>query len=261
MDEGSGTLAADSSLNGNAGTLMRGGGGTAGHSGQAVALDGVSGYVRIPHAAGLDAYPLTVAVWFKSTTTGWRALVNKHLAGSMNGYQVLFSSGNLCTWYFKDSSNYVYDGGGCPLSRAGTNDGRWHPAEFVVDGTGGRLYVDGAQKASRAWTGVAAANTTTQEVQLGHDPGGVEATRARRGPALQTGPDRRRGPRPLQRPAMKAICLLPPVDADRPRSDVVITELAVLEEAAGRPDPLWQKTDCCGRAPRTAGPEGLWQFR
>ena len=177
MDEGSGTVATDSSGNGNAGTLMNGAGWTAGHSGQAVALDGVSGYVRIPHAAGLDAYPLTVAVWFKSTTTtGWRALVNKYLAGSMNGYQVFFSGGNLCAWYFRDSSNYIFDGTGCPLSTAGTNDGLWHQAVFVVDATGGRLYVDGAQKASRAWTGVAAAPTTTQDVQLGHYPGGAEAT-------------------------------------------------------------------------------------
>ncbi len=60
---------------------------------------------------------------------------------------------------------------------------------------------------------------------------------------------------------MKAICVLPPVDADRPRSDAVATELLVLEEAAGQPDPLWQKTDYCGRAPRNPDRGGLWEFR
>jgi hypothetical protein len=177
LDEGSGTLAGDSSGNGNAGSLVNGAGWTPGHSGQAVSLDGVNDYVRIPHTAALDAYPLTVAVWFKSTTTtGWRALVNKYLAGSMNGYQVFFSGGSLCAWYFRDASNSVYDGSGCPMATTGYNDGQWHQAVFVVDAAGGRLYVDGAQKGTRAWTGSAGAVTTTQEIQLGHYPGGSEGT-------------------------------------------------------------------------------------
>ena len=147
MDEGSGTTAADASGNGNAGSLMNGAGWTAGHSGQAVALDGVNAYVRIPHAAALDAYPLSVAVWFKtSTTTGWRSLVNKYVGGSMNGYQVFLYNGSLCAWYFKNGSNYVYDGSGCTLPTPGYNDGQWHQAVFVVDAAGGRLYVDGRRR-------------------------------------------------------------------------------------------------------------------
>src|SRR5204863_8126501 len=67
----------------------------------------------------------------------------------------------------KDSANYVYDGTNCTLSTPGYNDGGWHQAVFVVDTAGGRLYVDGAQKATRAWTGVAGAPTTTQEIRLG----------------------------------------------------------------------------------------------
>ena len=177
MDEGSGTTAADSSGNGNAGSLMNGAGWSAGHLGQAAALDGVNDYVSIPHAAALNAYPLSVAVWFKTgTTTGWRALVNKYAGGSMNGYQVFLYNGSLCAWYFKDGSNYVYDGSGCPMSTPGYNDSQWHQAVFVVDASGGRLYVDGAQKGSRAWTGVAGAPSTTQEIQLGHYPSGSEPT-------------------------------------------------------------------------------------
>src|SRR5260370_21631185 len=119
MDEGIGTLAAESSGNGNAGTLMNGAGWTAGHSGQAVALDGVSGYVRIPHAAGLDAYPLTVAVWFKSTTTtGGRGLVNKDFEGLVRRVHGSFSGAHRGAWYFPDSSNYLFDGTGWPPSTA-----------------------------------------------------------------------------------------------------------------------------------------------
>ncbi|PYQ11137.1 MAG: hypothetical protein DMF80_22470, partial [Acidobacteria bacterium] len=89
MDEGSGTTATDSSGNNNAGTLLSGATWTAGTSGQAVALDGVAGYVRIAHNAALDAFPLTAAVWFKtSTTSGVRGLVSKYVPASYNGYQI-----------------------------------------------------------------------------------------------------------------------------------------------------------------------------
>jgi hypothetical protein len=101
-----------------------------------------------------------------------RALVNKYVAGSFNGYQLYFYNGSLCAWYMKGSSGYIYDGTNCTLSTAGYNDGQWHQASFVVDASGGRLYVDGVQNASRAWTGAAGAASTTQEIRLGHYPGG-----------------------------------------------------------------------------------------
>src|SRR5206468_997507 len=62
LDEGTGTTAADSSGNGNAGTLMNGAAWTAGTTGQGVLLDGVDGYVSIRHNAALDSLPLSVAV-------------------------------------------------------------------------------------------------------------------------------------------------------------------------------------------------------
>src|SRR5439155_25171321 len=101
--------AADSSGNGNTGTLMNGAAWTAGVSGQAVSLDGADDHVRIAHTTALNAYPLTAAVWFKtSTSSGVKGLVNKYLAGSFNGYQIYFVNGNLCAWYMKDSSNNTY---------------------------------------------------------------------------------------------------------------------------------------------------------
>jgi len=125
MHEGTGAIAADSSGNGNTGTLMNGALWGAGHSGPAVVLDGVDDQVRIPHSPSLNAYPLTAAVWFKTTTnSGVRGLVNKYLAGSFNGYQIHFVNGKLCAWYMKDSANYVYDGTSCTLSTSAYNDAR-----------------------------------------------------------------------------------------------------------------------------------------
>src|SRR5207249_8359267 len=67
-----------------------------------------------------------------------------------------------------DSSNYVYDGTSCTLSTPGYNDGSWHQAVLVVDATGASLYVDGAQKSTRVWTGTAGASSSTQDVRVGY---------------------------------------------------------------------------------------------
>src|SRR6267378_1740967 len=154
FDAGSGTTALDSSGNGNTGTLVNGPTWTTGKLALALAFDGLSNYVNVPHAGALDAYPLTIAAWIKTTaSTGVRGIVNKYVAGTTNGYQVFLNDGSLCAWYLRDTLNYVSDGGTCPLSTAGYADNQWHHVAFVIDASGARLYVDGLQKAALGWTG------------------------------------------------------------------------------------------------------------
>ena len=98
--------------------------------------------------------------------------MNKYAASSYNGYNLFMNNGALCAWYLRSTTNYVYDGGGCTLSTTGYNDSQWHHVVYVVDASGGRLYVDGAVKASQGWTGPAGSPTTTQPVNIGHYPGG-----------------------------------------------------------------------------------------
>jgi hypothetical protein len=172
LDEGTGLTTVDSSGNGNTGTLVNGPVWTAGRSGQGLSLDGVNDFVRVPHTAALNAFPITVAAWFKTNTTaGLKGVVNKYFAGSFNGYQIFFQDGDLCAWLLRDMSNYIYDGGECTMRTTGFNDDQWHQAVFVADTAGGRLYVDGVQKATQPWTGAAGAVTTTQQLRLGHYPG------------------------------------------------------------------------------------------
>ena len=139
--------------------------------GAGLSLDGVDDYVAVPHTSALDAYPLTVSAWFRTTTqSGLKGLVNKYSAGSFDGYEVFLHDGDLCAWFFRDGSRYVYDGGECTLRTSGFNDGLWHHVAFVVGSGGGKLYVDGVLTASRAWTGAAGAPSTQQELRLGHYP-------------------------------------------------------------------------------------------
>jgi hypothetical protein len=174
FDEGTGTIAGDSSGNGNTGTLVNGPAWTAGKLGQALLFDGLTNYVSVPSTAALNSYPLTVAFWMKtSATSGVSGIVSKYVAGSVNGYQVFMNAGNLCAWYLRDASNYVYDGSACTLSTSGYNDNQWHYVTFTVDAAGGKLYVDGLPKASLGWTGTPGAPTTTQDLHIGHYPGVV----------------------------------------------------------------------------------------
>jgi hypothetical protein len=171
LDELSGALAADSSGSGGTGTLLNGPLHVPGRLGGALSFNGVDESVSVPHAAVLDAYPLTVSLWVNTATSTLSGLVNKYFPASLSGYQVFTSGGNLCAWYFRDASNYVWDGSGCTLATPGFNDGQWHHVAFIVDASGGRLFVDGTLRASRPWTGTPGATTTTQGLSLAQYPG------------------------------------------------------------------------------------------
>jgi hypothetical protein len=168
--EGAGTTAADMTGDGLTGILMNGTAWVAGPIGTAVGLDGVVDYVEVQHVPALDAYPLTVSAWVRTTTSGLAGVVNKYLPSSFNGYQIFVNGGNLCAWYFKDASNYVWDGTSCTLAAPGRADGQWHHVAFVVDAAGGRLYVDGSLAATRAWTGSPGPASTTASLSFGRFP-------------------------------------------------------------------------------------------
>ena len=172
LNASSGATAIDSSGNGYTATLYNSPAWTAGVSGNALSFNGSNQYAAVTGASALNAYPLSVAVWIKTaSTSGLHGVVDKYKASSLNGYQIFVNNGNLCAWYFKDSADYVWDGSGCTLSTPGFTDNKWHQVVFTVDATGGKLYVDGVQKASQAWTGIAGATTTATGLNFARYPG------------------------------------------------------------------------------------------
>lgn len=223
LDEGAGNVVTDATGSGHDGLLLNGALHVAGRAGLALAFDGVNDVASFPHAPALDSYPLSVAFWTKTTATGLTAFVNKYAASSKNGYQVFTSGGSLCAWYFRDASNYVWDGSGCSLAVTGVNDGAWHHVTFVVDATGGRIFVDGAQRASLAWTGTPGPATTAQALTFASYPGTAGPTL---GGALD---DVRLYGRSLGAAEIGAIAAGPPRDASAP----VITQLAARPLLSG----------------------------
>jgi len=144
----------------------------AGGPGAALNFNGGDNYVSVPHAAALNAYPLTLTAWFKtSQTANSAALVHKVNFSVFSGYSVSIHNGSLLALYMKDGTAYVNDfvegvNGGFVA------DGAWHHFAFVVDAAGGRLYVDGVLKDSLVWLGggTPGAPIATTALLMGDDP-------------------------------------------------------------------------------------------
>src|SRR5437016_4869715 len=145
----------------------------AGGPGYALNFDYSASYVSVPQNPVLNAYPLTVTAWFNtSQVSSQQGLVNKFLYGSFNGWQIYLDTGLLHASYMANGGSYVGDLANGLTANNFIADGLWHHVAFAVDATGGRLYVDGVLRDSRAWNGIAGATTTAQELSLGHYPGG-----------------------------------------------------------------------------------------
>ena len=142
-------------------------------AGSSLSLNGVNQNVTVASTADLNAYPLTVTAWVKTSRTAlsYDAIVNKYLSGSGNGYSLHLYNGHVYAYYFRgDGISHVYaaDPG---LDGGVIADGQWHHVAYTVGSTGGKIFVDGVQRNSLGWTGSAGAATTTAAVTLGQYSG------------------------------------------------------------------------------------------
>src|SRR3989344_7117303 len=91
FDEGSGTIAADSSGNGYTGTLQNGPTWTTGRINQALNFDGSNDVVSVSNALDIPALPFTIAVWVNPTNyNSWREIFSKRDSYSASGMRVDF---------------------------------------------------------------------------------------------------------------------------------------------------------------------------
>ncbi len=135
-------------------------------AGTALSFDGVDDYVTIANSGSLNTYPLTVMGWFNSFDQGTnRGIVNKYPLNAMNGYNIFFHQGRVRAFYFRDAANNVWDG--AQGLDSGFVAGQWLHFAFTVDASGGKLFINGNLRASRAWTGTPGACSQPQGVQFG----------------------------------------------------------------------------------------------
>ncbi len=144
LDDGSGTSAADTSGNGNTGTLTNGPSWTTGKIIGATNFDGVNDYIDAGTGASLDVggtKNLTISVWTKKTTGSDSGMVLVNKGQSSNGGYDLGIGVDGCSAHqlsiSKPGRTWVCTG-------TFPQDTNWHHVVEVWSSTGGVVYVDGA---------------------------------------------------------------------------------------------------------------------
>ena len=137
FDEGSGTVARDSSGRGNDGAIKGDPQWVAGKTGSALELDGNGDYVEVGGVGISGTAPRTVAGWAKASTTSipsWTTIFGFAPGGSTDGT------------YFDievdDTGNYVVNIQGWQAI-LGPVDTQWHHFAATYSGAGGSWYLDG----------------------------------------------------------------------------------------------------------------------
>ncbi len=145
FNETSGTSAADASGNGRTATLTGGTSWTAGHSGNAVSLNGANGYVALPSGVLSGATACTVAAWVRLTSvTTWTRIFD--FGGGTTSYMFLTPSSGSGTARFAITTS-TWSGEQQINAPSALPAGVWTHVAVTLGGGVGILYVNGAEVA------------------------------------------------------------------------------------------------------------------
>ncbi len=148
FNEGTGTIASDSSGNANNG-MINGATWTTGKFGSALQFDGVNSYVNVPDSNSLDASTFTFESWIKNNIDDSNILYNRVASKKIN-------------WYDADGwtieINGINSGGAGEITVLGSGrsynsvqvlpawDQNWHHLAIVFSGSTAFVYFDGVYK-------------------------------------------------------------------------------------------------------------------
>jgi fibronectin type 3 domain-containing protein len=163
FDEGSGTTVADSSGNGNNGTIANATWTTSGKFGGALSFNGTNARVDVPDSTSLHlATGMTLEAWVNpaSPQTKWQDVIykgndNYYLEGSSTNGGAPAGGGT-----FGGAGATAFGGGALPA-------GTWTYLAATYDGSNIRVYVNGTLMGTQAKTGTIA--SSSNQLQIGGD--------------------------------------------------------------------------------------------
>ncbi len=160
FDEGSGTLAGDSSGNGNTGTIF-GCSWVSGKYGDALSFDGLTSYVDGGNNLVFNSNTFSIALWFKTTTVApsFQSIFTKSGVASDFDLQI---EGSTLKFYISQSTNLAISYSTPIVINT------WYHVVISDGGTGAnnlKMYVNGVEVASESPTGSRATNSNN--VQIG----------------------------------------------------------------------------------------------
>ncbi|MFP4553836.1 MAG: S8 family serine peptidase, partial [Actinomycetota bacterium] len=141
MDDGSGTVAADSSGWRRHGTLVNGPTWTTGTDGGALGFDGADDRVDLDPASLHGADDVTAAFWLRTTDTGAQTIISGANASNSNEYTIYLVSDTRIRFYVGTAENE-----GVQWDIPSIADGQWHHLALVRNSGPEHtyLYLDGS---------------------------------------------------------------------------------------------------------------------
>jgi len=157
FDEGSETVASDSSGNGNTGTLMNGPQWVTGISGTALSFDGSNDYVSIPDSSSLDisGNQISIEFWMKPTVDlpYPRDIMKIFDKGDAYVGEISLDTEDLDYGRFQGALPFSAPPVVIHSTTGFWASGTWYHIAFTYDGNNMRLYVNGALENTVAKTG------------------------------------------------------------------------------------------------------------
>ncbi|HPS31120.1 MAG TPA: hypothetical protein PLZ43_12750, partial [bacterium] len=163
FDEGSGTVATDSTSNSYNGTISGALWYSLGRYGKALYFDGINDYVQVADNNLLEPADISVSLWVNPSvwTGSHRGLVTKR-ASSANGFFIFYLSGGSLNWDW-GGAGYRWSTGYLPPLNT------WTHLVFTRDSSGRKLYVNGSLQASTSIAGDSTLVPSTANLRIGYD--------------------------------------------------------------------------------------------